>query len=119
MLPFIVLLMAGIGLGLGIIISSLTTKYRDLTFLLGFAVQLGMYATPVAYPFSFLKERSYGWLVSWNPLNSVLEGFRFCLYGIGTVSIEGVLYSLGFMLVVLMGGILLFNKVESSFMDTV
>jgi len=119
MLPFIVLLMAGIGLGLGIIISSLTTKYRDLTFLLGFAVQLGMYATPVAYPFSFLKERSYGWLVIWNPLNAIMEGFRYCLYGVGTVSVEGMLYSFGFMIVVLAGGVLLFNKVESSFMDTV
>jgi len=118
-LPFAVLFMAGIGLGLGIIISSLTTKYRDFTFLLGFAVQLGMYATPVAYPVSYLRERSYGWLVDWNPLTSIMEGFRYCLYGIGTVSLEGMLYSFGFMIVVLTGGVLLFNKVESSFMDTV
>lgn len=119
LLPFIVLFMAGIGLGLGIIVSSLTTKYRDLTFLLGFAVQLGMYATPVAYPVSFLKAKSYGWLVSWNPLTSIMEGFRYCIYGVGAVSWEGMFYSVGFMIVVLTGGILLFNKVESSFMDTV
>jgi lipopolysaccharide transport system permease protein len=119
MLPLIVLLMAGIGLGLGIIISSLTTKYRDLSYLLTFAVQLAMYATPVVYPFSFLKDRGHGWLIAWNPLTPIMEGFRYCLYERGTVDFHGLLYSLGFMLVVLTSGVLLFNKVESSFMDTV
>jgi len=118
-LPFIVLLMAGISLGLGIIISSLTTKYRDLSYLLTFAVQLAMYATPVAYPLSFLKEKSYVWLIAWNPLTSVMESFRYCLYGSGTVDVQSILYSFGFMIVSLIGGVLLFNKVESTFMDTV
>lgn len=119
LLPFIVLMMAGIGLGLGIIISSLTTKYRDITYLLTFAVQLAMYATPVVYPLSFLKERSYGWLIVWNPLTPLMEGVRYCLYQRGTVDLTSLLYSFGFMTVVLSIGILLFNKVESSFMDTV
>lgn len=118
-LPFIILVMAGIGLGLGIIISSLTTKYRDLTYLLTFVVQLAMYATPVAYPFSSLKEKNYGWLIAWNPLTPVMEGFRYCLYGRGTVDAQGILYTIGFMTIVLLAGVLLFNKVESSFMDTV
>lgn len=119
MLPFIVLFMAGIGLGMGIIISSLTTKYRDLTYLLGFGVQLGMYATPVVYPVSYIKGQSFGWIIAWNPLTPVMEGFRYCLYGQGTVSVGELLGSLLFMFIVLICGILLFNKIESSFMDTV
>lgn len=119
LLPILVMVMAGISLGLGIIISSLTTKYRDLSYLLTFAVQLGMYATPVAYPLSFLKENRVGNLILWNPLSGVFEGFRYCLYGHGTVTVESLMYSIGFMVVALVGGVLLFNKVESSFMDTV
>jgi lipopolysaccharide transport system permease protein len=118
-IPVLVFVMAGIGLGLGIIISSLTTKYRDLSFLLTFAVQLGMYATPVAYPLSFLEKGNYKWLININPLTSITEAFRFCIFGKGTVEIQGLLYSLGFMVVVLVIGSLIFNKVEKTFMDTV
>ena len=118
-IPFLVALMAGIGLGLGIIISSLTTKYRDLVILLGFAVQLGMYATPIAYPLSFLQNRGYAKLIAANPLSSVVECFRYCLFGKGTFSIGSLTYSIAFMFIVLFLGSIIFNKVEKSFMDTV
>ena len=119
LLPVIVLVMAGIGLGLGIIISSLTTKYRDLSLLLTFAVQLGMYVTPIAYPLSFLAGTKYKWLVTINPLSSIVEAFRYCLFGKGSVTVEGLLYSFLFMLLVVIFGAFIFNKVERDFMDTV
>ena len=118
-IPLLVLVMAGIGFGLGIIISSLTTKYRDLSLLLTFAVQLGMYATPIAYPSSFLKGTGYSWVVEINPMTSIVEAFRYCLFGKGTFDINQLLYSLTFMAVVIFIGMLIFNKVEKSFMDTV
>lgn len=118
-IPFLVLMMAGISLGLGIIISSLTTKYKDLSYLLTFAVQLGMYATPVAYPMSFIAQSKIGQIIQWNPLTSLFEAFRYCLYKSGDIVIPGIIYSLLFMVVSLLIGITLFNKVESSFMDTV
>ena len=118
-IPILIVLMAGIGLGLGIIISSLTTKYRDLAILLGFAVQLGMYATPIAYPLSFLKSRGYAKLISANPLSPVVECFRYCLFGKGTFTPGSLTYSVIFMLCVLFIGSVIFNKVEKSFMDTV
>lgn len=118
-IPFLVLIMAGISLGLGIIISSLTTKYKDLSYLLTFAVQLGMYATPVAYPMSFIAQNKVGQIIQWNPLSSLFEAFRYCLFESGTFTLQGMEYSIAFMIVSLLVGILLFNKVESSFMDTV
>jgi lipopolysaccharide transport system permease protein len=118
-IPILLVLVAGIGLGLGIIISSLTTKYRDLTILLGFAVQLGMYATPIAYPLSFLKSRGYAKLISANPLSPIVESFKYCLFGKGTFSAESLTLSIIFMLCVLIIGSVIFNKVEKSFMDTV
>jgi lipopolysaccharide transport system permease protein len=119
LLPMLVVLMAGIGLGLGIIISSLTTKYRDLVILLGFAVQLGMYATPIAYPLSFLQNTGYAKIISANPLSPVVECFRYCLFGKGTFNLYSLAYSVVFMIVVLFLGAIIFNKVEKSFMDTV
>lgn len=118
-IPFIVFIMAGIGLGLGIIISSLTTKYRDLSVLVSFAVQLGMYITPIAYPIAYLSHSKYKWLIDINPLSSVVELFRYVLLGAGTFSVSSISYSVVFMIVVLVVGVLLFNKVEKSFMDTV
>jgi lipopolysaccharide transport system permease protein len=112
-------MMAGIGLGLGIIISSLTTKYRDLSLLLAFAVQLAMYATPIAYPLSFIAGTKYNWLININPLTSIVEGFRYCLFGKGLVTTGGLTYSLIFMVCVVFFGALIFNKVEKDFMDTV
>ena len=118
-IPFLVLLMAGIGLGLGIIISSLTTKYRDLVILFGFVVQLGMYATPIAYPLSYLKLKGYSRIIGINPLTPIVECFRYCLFGRGTFTIWSLTYSIVFMLGLLFLGAIVFNKVEKSFMDTI
>ena len=82
-IPLVIVLMAGISLGLGIIISSLTTKYRDLAVLLTFVIQLAMYATPIAYPLSFLRGKSYRWIIDINPLTSLVECFRYALFGKG------------------------------------
>lgn len=119
LIPLLVVMMAGLGLGLGIIISSLTTKYRDLTVLIGFAVQLLMYATPVAYPLSFLKEKSYANWIVWNPLSPIVEAFRYALFHKGSVDVSGLLYSAVFIVLVMFGGLLIFGKVERTFMDTV
>ncbi|HLP36115.1 ABC transporter permease [Lacibacter sp.] len=119
LIPLLVVIMAGIGLGLGIIISSLTTKYRDFTVLIGFAVQLLMYATPVAYPLSFLKDKSFAPIIEWNPLSPIVEGFRFALFQTGNFELLSLGYSVLFMLVVLVIGAVFFSKVERTFMDTV
>lgn len=119
LIPLLVIMMAGIGLGLGIIISSLTTKYRDFTVLIGFAVQLLMYVTPVAYPLSFLKTKNYAAWIAWNPLSPIVEAFRFSLFGTGTADVTGLLYSFAFMILTLFIGLLMFSKVERTFMDTV
>jgi len=119
MIPVLVLMMAGMGLGLGIIISSLTTKYRDLNILLGFAVQLLMYATPVAYPLSFVKHNKFASWIQWNPLTPILEAFRYALFQKGSFSAGSLLYSTAFIIVVLFIGLLTFSKVERTFMDTV
>jgi len=119
LIPILIIMMAGIGLGLGIIISSITTKYRDFAVLLTFAMQLGMYATPIAYPMSFLANKSYAGLIRANPLTSIIETFRYILFGNGSFNLAGLAYSAGFMMVALFSGIIIFNKVEKSFMDTV
>ncbi len=118
LLPVLIILMAGLGLGFGIIISSLTTKYRDLTNLVSFGVQLWMYATPIIYPLSEIPEK-YRLFVLANPLTPIIETFRFALLGAGTVSWMHLTYSFVFTVFVLAIGIVLFNKVEQSFMDTV
>ena len=118
-IPVLVLMMAGLGLGAGIIISSLTTKYRDLTVLITFAVQLLMYATPVAYPLSFLRGKSYAAWIQWNPLTPIIEAFRYALFGRGSFDATGLLYSGGCIILILFFGLLIFSKVERSFMDTV
>ncbi len=119
LVPALVIMMAMMGLGLGIIISSMTTKYRDLNVLLGFGVQLLMYATPVAYPMSFLKSKSYSAWIQWNPLSPIVETFRYALFGQGTFQAIHLLYSFIFIIIVLFIGLLMFNKVEKTFMDTV
>ena len=110
--------MAGMGLGFGIIFSSLTTKYRDLTFLMQFGVQLAMYATPIIYPMSTLspKLRDILW---WNPIAHLIETFKFAFMGEGQVSLAGLGYAGGFTLAVLAIGVVIFNRTEQSFMDTV
>lgn len=116
--PFLVLLMAGIGLGFGLIFSALTTKYRDLKFLLQFGIQLVMYATPVIYPLSSIPEK-YKIYFFLNPLSHIIESFKTAFFGIGEINLFGIIYSFGFMMIVLFSGILIFNKTQKSFMDTV
>lgn len=115
--PVILIIMAGIGLGMGLILSSLTTKYRDLVFLISFGIQLGMYVTPIIYPVSAITK--YRKLILANPLSSLVEAFRKVYLGAGEISYSGLLYSFGFMVFILFIGIVIFNKVEKTFMDTV
>jgi len=116
--PLLMLMMAGLGLGFGIIISSLTTKYRDLRFLVTFGVSLLMYATPVIYPVSSIPHR-FQWIILLNPMTPIIEAFRFAYLGAGTVNPDYLLYSFGFMLVAVIIGSIIFNRVEQTFMDTV
>ncbi|HAY33506.1 MAG TPA: ABC transporter permease [Bacteroidetes bacterium] len=118
MTPYLLILMAGLGLGFGIIVSSLTTKYRDFSFLVSFGVQLLMYATPVIYPLSALPEK-YKWIVLANPMTAIIDTFRFAFLGAGTFDPGNLIYSTIFMIVTLSIGILIFNRVEKTFMDTV
>lgn len=118
LLPILLVMLAGLGLGFGIIISSLTTRYRDLRYLVAFGVQLLMYATPVIYPLSSIPE-NFRILILANPMSSIIETFRYAFLGAGSLNFLGLLYSFGFMLVLLTIGILLFNRVENTFMDTV
>lgn len=118
-LPFLVLIMGLMGLALGIIISSLTTKYRDLRFLIGFAVQLMMYATPVILPLSEFSG-SLHTIVSFNPMTPIIETFKAAFLGMpDSYDIGGLLYSTVFTVISLTIAIMVFNKVEKSFMDTV
>lgn len=118
LIPFLIILMAGLGLGFGIIISSLTTKYRDLRFLITFGVQLWMYATPVIYPVSALPEK-YKIFILMNPLTPIVETFRYSLLGSGTFNLMHLAYAVVFTIFVLTIGTIMFNKVERTFMDTV
>jgi len=118
LLPLLVLMAAGLSLGFGIIFSSLTTKYRDLTFLLQFAVQLWMYASPVIYPLNTIPADKR-WILVLNPMTSVIETFKYGAIGQGVFSWWHLGYSLLFMTVMLFLGVMIFNKVEKGFMDTV
>jgi len=119
LLPLILLAMGLFGLGAGIIISSLTTKYRDLNVLISFGVQLLMYATPVAIPSSYIEKSSYKFLFYANPLTPLIEAFRYSILGAGHLNIPLFIYSCAFAVLVLLIGMFLFSKVEKSFMDTV
>lgn len=118
LMPFLLLLMACLALGFGIIVSSLTTRYRDLRFLVVFGVQLWMYGTPVIYPVSSVPER-YRALILANPMTAIVETFRYAFLGAGSLSLSSLLYSLLVTMVVLGLGVLIFNRVEATFMDTV
>jgi len=117
-LPVLLLQMAIMGLGFGILISALTTKYRDLTFLVTFGIQLWMYATPIVYPLSQVPAR-YRLLMELNPMTSVVELFRYSFLGKGSISGAGIGLSWTVTLLVLAIGIVLFSRVEKTFMDTV
>jgi lipopolysaccharide transport system permease protein len=116
--PVLLLLMGGLGMGCGIIISALTTRYRDLAVLVTFGVQLLMYATPVVYPLSAVPEQ-YRLLVAANPIAPLVETFRYAYLGAGTVSLAHLAYSAAVTLILLIFGAALFNRVERTFMDTV
>jgi lipopolysaccharide transport system permease protein len=116
--PLLVLLMALLGLGLGLIITALTTKYRDLAFLVTFGIQLLMYTTTVIYPLSSAPAK-YKTLISLNPMTGIIECFRFAFLGQGQLTWSTIGYSTVFTLVALVLGILIFNKTEKTFVDTV
>ncbi|MPR34964.1 ABC transporter permease [Salmonirosea aquatica] len=116
--PIYILLMSGLGFSFGVLISSLTTKYRDLRFLIQFGIQLLMYGTPIVYPLSIAPEK-YRWLLLANPITSVVEAFKYSFLGEGYFSWGGLGYSFGFMVICLLLSILVFNRVEKTFMDTV
>jgi lipopolysaccharide transport system permease protein len=116
--PVVVILMAALGLGLGMIISAMTTKYRDLAFLLVFGVQLLQYSTTVIYPLSKVPL-SYRWIIAANPMTELIETFRYGFLGTGTFSWLALSYSTIVTVVFLFLGTIIFNKVEKSFVDTV
>lgn len=118
LIPFLVLLMGILGLAIGIIISSLTTKYRDLKFLVAFGVQLVMYASPIVYPLSIVPEK-YKVFILANPVTSIIETFKYAFLGVGEFNPYHLLYSFGFTVVLFFIGLIIFHRVEKSFMDTV
>ncbi len=119
LLPVLLLMVAMLGLGAGIITSSLTTKYRDFGVLIGFGLQLLMYATPVVYPMSYLANSRYKIFIEANPLTAIVETFKYALFHTGTLNWNGLLYSAVFTTAVLFAGLVIFSKVEKTFMDTV
>jgi lipopolysaccharide transport system permease protein len=121
LLPLLVAMLAGLGLGFGLIISSMTTKYRDLRFLVSFGVQLWMYITPIIYPLSILKNNypNYVWAIVINPLTSIIETFKIAFLGQGSFNWLYLLYSLVFTIAIMLLGMLTFNKVQRSFMDVI
>jgi len=119
--PVYVLMMALLGLGAGMTISALTTKYRDLTVLVGFATTLLMYVSAVPYPLSEVSEKmpNWAWLVKYNPLTQIIEGFRYMILDTGTFTLSGFLYTLGVSVVLFLLGLIIFNRTEKNFIDTV
>jgi lipopolysaccharide transport system permease protein len=119
--PLLIVLMGVLGLGLGMLISSLVTKYRDFSYLVSFGVQLLMYLSAVMYPMALIKEKipNYGWLVHYNPLAYVIETARYMLLNVGGTSIFGLFYTFAVTVIVFLVGVLIFNKTEKSFIDTV
>lgn len=119
--PLLILMLGCLGLGFGLIISSMTTKYRDLRFLISFGVQLWMYITPVIYPLSVMKNNysHYMWVIVANPLTSILETFKYGFTGVGVFDWGYLLYSFIFTQVVLLLGIVVFNRVQKNFMDVI
>lgn len=119
--PILIILMGILGLGLGMLISSMVTKYRDFSHLITFGIQLLMYLSAVMYPMELIKDKlpSYGWLVEYNPLAYIIETARYMLLNVGQVSILGLAYTLFITIALFFIGLLVFNKTEKSFIDTV
>ncbi len=123
-LPILIISMGMMGLGLGMIISSMVTKYRDLTFLVSFGVQLLMYLSAVVYPVSIAKEKMQDYpivslFIEYNPMTTVIETFRNIVFGTGSISILKIGYMFGISIVLFFLGLLVFNKTEKSFIDTI
>lgn len=121
LLPLVVLFMALFGLGFGMIISSMTTKYRDLSLLVGFGVQLLMYGSAVMYPLSYFKAKvpEYALVIEYNPMTTIIELFRYMTLGVGEFSISKFIYAGSVSIIVFLIGLVIFNKTEKSFIDTV
>lgn len=119
LIPVLILMTAGLAFGFGLIITALTTKYRDFTFLLSFSIQLAMYATPIIYPLSEIENPKLKMVILANPMTSIIETFRYAFTGTGEFSWITLGYSFTCMIVVVVLGIIVFNKVEKTFMDTV
>ena len=119
--PLLILVMGILGLGLGMFISSLVTKYRDLSYLIGFGVQLLMYVSAVVYPMALVKEKmpEYAWLVQYNPLAYIIETTRYMLLNVGHMSFWGLGYTFVATVLIFLVGVLIFNRTEKSFIDTV
>lgn len=119
--PVLLLMLGALGLGFGLLISSMTTKYRDLRFLVSFGVQLWMYATPVIYPLSVMRENYPDkiWVIVANPLTSIIETFKYGFMGVGVFEWSYLIYSTVFTIVVLLMGIVVFNRVQKNFMDVI
>lgn len=121
MFPVLVIFMALLGLGFGMIISSMTTKYRDLSFLVQFGVQLLMYGSAVMYPMSYFKIKlpDYYWLIEWNPIAVLVEAFRTIVLGLGDLDYNKLIYAAIISIVTFLVGLIIFNKTEKSFIDTI
>ena len=121
LVPVLIVMLGCLGLGFGMIISSMTTKYRDLRFLIAFGVQLWMYATPVIYPLSVMKETypKYIWVLVANPLTAILETFKYAFTGVGEFNWFYLSYSFIFTIIILLLGIVIFNRVQRNFMDVI
>ena len=119
--PVLIVIMGILGLGLGMLISSMVTKYRDFSNLLGFGIQLLMYLSAVMYPMELIKDKlpTFGWLVEYNPLAYIIQTSRYMLLNVGEISILGLTYTFIFTIAVFFIGLLVFNKTEKSFIDTV
>ena len=120
-LPVLIFIMGILGIGLGMIFSSLVTKYRDLTFLLTFGIQLVMYVSAVFYPLALVNEKlpGYAWVVNLNPMAHIIETSRYMLLGTGEITTFGIIYTSMFSIIVFFLGIVIFNKTEKTFIDTV
>ncbi|TCN56385.1 ABC transporter permease [Flavobacterium circumlabens] len=119
--PLLIVVMGILGLGLGMLISSMVTKYRDFSYLITFGIQLLMYLSAVMYPMELIKQKlpAYGWIVQYNPLAYIIETSRYMLLNVGEISLSGLLYTFVVTIAVFVIGILVFNKTEKSFIDTV
>ncbi|RXM46296.1 ABC transporter permease [Flavobacterium sp. YO12] len=119
--PFLIITMGILGLGLGMMISSMVTKYRDLSYLVSFGIQLLMYLSAVMYPMGLVKNKlpEYEWIVEYNPLAYIIETSRYILLNVGEVSVLGLVYTVSVAIIIFFIGLLTFNRTEKSFIDTV